>query len=45
VVVASAFVAGDGPEWQELAPGHALTIDRHTLAMRIEVAGDRRDVA
>ena len=45
VIVASAFVAGPGREWQELAHGRVLTIDRGSLAMHMEVAGDRRDAA
>jgi hypothetical protein len=36
VVVASAFVADDGPEWQELPHGHTLTIDRGTLRVHVE---------
>ncbi|MET0771885.1 MAG: class II glutamine amidotransferase [Candidatus Limnocylindrales bacterium] len=45
VVVASAVVAGDGPEWQELPHGHTLCIDRHTLAVRIDSVLGRRHVA
>jgi hypothetical protein len=45
VIVASAFVAGPGSEWQELAHGRVLTIDRGSLAIRVEVAGDHRDTA
>jgi predicted glutamine amidotransferase len=40
VVVASAFVADDDPAWRELPHGHALTIDRYTLALRVERASD-----
>lgn len=35
VVIASAGVAGAHPEWSELAHGHALTVDRESLALRI----------
>lgn len=35
VIVASAFVAGDGPEWRELPHGHALTVERGTLRTRV----------
>lgn len=45
VVVASAFVADDGPAWQELRHGHVLTIDRGSLAVRIAGVADRRDAA
>lgn len=38
VVVASAFVADDGPEWRELPHGHALTIERGTLRTRVTSA-------
>jgi predicted glutamine amidotransferase len=36
VVIASAFVADDGPAWHELPHAHALTIERHSLDIRIE---------
>ncbi len=42
VVVASAFVAGDGPEWQELPHGHALTVERGSLEVRVTVAQGTR---
>jgi len=45
VVVASAFVAGDGPEWQELPHGHALSVDRGTLDVRIVTAAELRPAA
>jgi predicted glutamine amidotransferase len=45
VVVASAFVADDGPTWQELPHGHSLTIDRGSLAVRIVANTDHRDAA
>ena len=45
VVVASAFIAGDGPEWQELPHGHALSVDRGTLAIRIVTAAELRPAA
>lgn len=45
VVVASAFVAGDGPEWRELPHGHALTVDRHTLRTRVSAASGVRTAA
>ncbi|MEZ4595473.1 MAG: hypothetical protein R3C32_00845 [Chloroflexota bacterium] len=45
VIVASAFVAGDGPEWRELPHGHALTVERGTLRTRVAAClqgADRR---
>ncbi len=42
VVVASAFVADEGPEWQELPHGHTLSIERHTLGIRIVAAAELR---
>ncbi len=35
VVVASSYVADGGPAWRELPHGHALTIDRGTLVLRV----------
>jgi predicted glutamine amidotransferase len=35
VIVASAFVAGDGADWRELPHGHTLQIDRRTLTTRL----------
>lgn len=45
VVVASAHVADAGPAWQELPHGHALTVDRGTLRVRITALEDLRAVA
>jgi hypothetical protein len=38
-------VAGDGPEWQELPHGHALSVDRGTLDVRIVAAAELRPAA
>jgi predicted glutamine amidotransferase len=45
VVVASAFVADAAPEWRELPHGHALTVDRGTLSLRIVSVDELRPAA
>jgi predicted glutamine amidotransferase len=45
VVVASAYVAGDAPAWQEVPHGHALTIERGTLRTRVTAAPGIRTAA
>jgi predicted glutamine amidotransferase len=44
VIVASAFVAGDGTDWHELPHGHTLHIDRGTLTTRLASGCDHPSV-